>query len=82
MISSHKLTLRSRLEGIHFDVGILEDVFDLLKNAVTSMSEDEKECIVVLDEMSFEKARSFCANNQKMYGDITFIEKRGTLAST
>lgn len=44
--------LRRRLQGINFQPGILEDVFTFLKVKVKSFTESEKECFLVIDEMS------------------------------
>lgn len=44
--------LRSRLQGIDFNPGILEDVFLFLKEKVNSFNEFEKECLLIVDEVS------------------------------
>lgn len=44
--------LRRRLQGIDFNPGILKDVFSFLKEKVQSFTEHEKECFLVIDEMS------------------------------
>ena len=73
-------TLRARLEGIHFDFGLLNDVFSLLQSAVSRMAEDDKDCVIILDEMSIEKDRTYCLNNKKIFGDVTLPSKPGVLA--
>lgn len=44
--------LRSRLQGINFKPGILEDVFVFLNEKVKSFTDFEKECILLVDEIS------------------------------
>lgn len=44
--------LRKRLQGIDFNPGILNDVFTFLKEKVKSFTNSEKECVLVIDEMS------------------------------
>lgn len=44
--------LRQRLQGIDFKPGILSDVFTFLKVKVKSFTECERECFLVMDEMS------------------------------
>lgn len=44
--------LRSRLQGLNFNPGILEDVFVFLKEKVKSFTDFEKECLLLVDEMS------------------------------
>lgn len=44
--------LRRRLQGINFKPGILEDVFTFLAEKVKSFTKFEKECILLVDEIS------------------------------
>lgn len=45
-------TLRTKLRGLDFEPGILNDVFMFMKEKVKSFSEQDKECQLVIDEMS------------------------------
>lgn len=44
--------LRERFQGINFNPGILDDVFTFLKVKVQSFTESERECFLIIDEMS------------------------------
>lgn len=64
-------TQQQRLEHVHFDTGILHEIFELLRSKVASMSANDRDCGVVLDEMSIDQSLSFCNNNKKMFGNAT-----------
>lgn len=46
------VTLRTKLQGLDFEPGILNEVFMFMKEKVKSFSEQDKECQLVIDEMS------------------------------
>lgn len=64
-------TQQLHLQHLHFDAGILHEVFELLQTKVECMSPTERDCGLVLDEMSIDKSLSFCNNNKKMFGKTT-----------
>uniref|UniRef100_A0A147BJU3 Putative transposable element n=1 Tax=Ixodes ricinus TaxID=34613 RepID=A0A147BJU3_IXORI len=47
-------TLRRRLEGIKFEPGILGEVFVLLKAKVSHLREEERKCVLMIDEMAIQ----------------------------
>lgn len=65
------------LQNLHFDSGILTEVFVLLKNKVQCMSKPERDCGLVLDEMSIDQSFSYCCNNKKYFGDVTIPGQSG-----
>lgn len=49
----------------------MHEVFELLKHKVDSMSGEELDCGLILDEMSIDEAMEYCTNNQKYFGATT-----------
>lgn len=46
-------TLRRRCEGLEFQPGICDQVFEILQQRVSQFTDDrEKDCMIALDEMS------------------------------
>lgn len=46
-------TLRRRLEGIDFEPGVCEQMFDILSERVSNFTDDrERDCMLAIDEMS------------------------------
>lgn len=52
-------------------LGFLHEVFDLLQHKVKTMSTDELDCGLIIDEMSCDEAIEFCPNNSKYFGTTT-----------
>lgn len=70
-------TQQAYLQNLHFDSGILTEVFDLLDKKVQCMSTPERDCGLVLDEMSIDQSFSYCCNNKKYFGDVTIPGQTG-----
>ncbi|XP_055535083.1 uncharacterized protein LOC129724340 isoform X2 [Wyeomyia smithii] len=70
-------TQQKHLENFHFDSGILDETFTLLSSKVESMTEAERDCGLVLDEMSIDQSLSFCSNNKKFFGGVTIPTQSG-----
>lgn len=53
-------TLRRKKEGIDFEPGILEDVFDILNKQISLFKDDrEKDAVIAIDEMSIVPGEQF-----------------------
>ncbi|XP_077278932.1 uncharacterized protein LOC143906611 [Temnothorax americanus] len=65
-------TLQRTVEHIWFESGILDEVFDMLKCAVKNMSENERDCMIVADEMAIKAGLVFDPSTKKMIGNCTF----------
>lgn len=51
--------------------GILDDIFELLKFKVSGMTEAERDCGLVIDEMSIDEAEEWCGSTNKFVGKTT-----------
>lgn len=74
--------LRRRLQGINFNPGILEDVFVFLKEKVDSFTDCEKECLLVVDEVSIieGKLNQFVLHSVfRLVTVIGFVLSRGVI---
>lgn len=65
------------LKNLHFDCGILSEVFGLLEKKIQFMSTAERDCGLVLDEMSIDQSYSYCNNNKKYFGGVTIAKQAG-----
>lgn len=65
-------TLQRSVEHIQFESGILDEVFDMLKQAVKGMSENERDCMIVVDEMTIKAGLVFDPSTKKMVGKCIF----------
>lgn len=70
-------TLYRRTEKFAFEPGTLEEVFQLLDTKVKSMVEDEKKCVLTLDEMSLSVGYNYDAKSGRCYGDVTLPDHDG-----
>ena len=64
-------TLQKKLQCIHFDSGCLEEIVHLLQHKVSCMSEDDKDCVIVFDEMAIQPGITYCSNLKKYVGYTT-----------
>nr|XP_029717053.1 uncharacterized protein LOC109428116 [Aedes albopictus] len=71
-------TLQKRMEDLNFDTGILDDVIELLKLKLNTMTPEDLDCGIVFDEMSIEEARSYSVADSKFFGDVTISGPAGT----
>lgn len=72
-------TLKRRLESFKFESGISEEMFDFLKFKASKFENDtDRECGLVVDEMSITQKLVFDPSTNTMLGDITFPHKEGT----
>lgn len=70
-------TLQRRLQNLKFDCGILDEVFHFMKIKVDSLTEIEKDCMLVLDEMAITPGKIYDASMCKYFGDVTLPEHSG-----
>lgn len=74
-------TLSKREENLKFSSGILHEVINFLSIKVDAMSEDERECILAIDEVSIESGLDFDQSNNVIIGKVTFPIKSNHQAS-
>lgn len=71
-------TLRRKLESIQFEEGICDDIFKLLEDKVAQFKDvREKDCSLVLDEMSIAPGQQFDPSTQSFYGTASFCTRKG-----
>lgn len=70
-------TLQRQLFHLKFNSGILLEVFDMMKIEVPCMTIEERECVMVLDEMSIKPSEVFDPLIQRMIGYCTFPAHSG-----
>lgn len=71
-------TLRRRLENIDFKPGICEPIFDVLKQRISEFTDDrEKDCMLVLDEMSIMPGEQIDQSTMSHIGLSTLPDRFG-----
>lgn len=75
-------TLRRKKEGVNFEEGILEDVFDILKKQISLFKDDrEKDAMIAIDEMSLVPGKQFDPSTLSHIGDASMPDSSGTFLS-
>jgi hypothetical protein len=69
-LPSHRTLLRS-MQHVKFDSGILGEVFHYLGIKVASMTVEERECCLTLDEMSITAGVEFDIRSGRFIGDVS-----------
>ncbi|XP_047123382.1 uncharacterized protein LOC124806463 [Hydra vulgaris] len=69
-------TLQRRLENLKFQSSILTEVFEFMKTKVNAMKIHEKECVLILDEMSITES-DYDTSTSYYYGVVTLPEHYG-----
>ncbi|GLV37435.1 hypothetical protein CBL_10599 [Carabus blaptoides fortunei] len=65
-------TLRRRLEHLKFESGVLVEVFDFLKFKVATFKhENERDCGIILDEMSIISSSVYDTSTCNFHGNVT-----------
>lgn len=72
-----KRVLNEKLQPLKFDVGILHEVFELLAYKVPELKNDDRDCILVFDEMAIQPGKNYCTHLKKYLGDITLAGHTG-----
>lgn len=71
-------TLRRKLENIQFQEGICDDIFKLLEDKVAQFQDiRERDCSLMLDEMSIAPGQQFDPSTQSYYGTASFCTRKG-----
>lgn len=65
-------TLARKIENLKFDHGILHEMLELLKYKVTDMTFQDRDCIIMTDEMSIEEGVDYDASLKRLFGHVTF----------
>ncbi|KAH9364623.1 hypothetical protein HPB48_018598 [Haemaphysalis longicornis] len=64
-------TLRRRLQGVKFEPGIISEVFGLLQSKVPNLSKNERQCVLMLDEMAIVPKIEYDASTGSVRGYTT-----------
>lgn len=75
-----KRTLTGRIQNLKFESGVLHEVFDFLQIKVSKMTDFDKECVVIVDEMSIERGTQYDPSVKKIIGNVTFPSTTTRLA--
>ncbi|KAJ8956758.1 hypothetical protein NQ314_006632 [Rhamnusium bicolor] len=71
-------TVCRRLQGLKFAPGILYEVIEFLKIKVSNFkTEQEKDCVLIIDEMAITAAKVYDTSTWTFYGNITLPEHTG-----
>ena len=70
-------TLRRSLQNIHFESGVLLEVFEFLRVEVKSMVPEEKNCCLTLDEMSIKPTIDFDVKSGCFIGNVNLPDHEG-----
>ena len=65
------------MQHIRFESGVLSEVFSYLQVKIKSMSVEERECVLTLDEMSIKAAVEFDNRTCRFVGDVTLPQHSG-----
>lgn len=74
-------TLTGRIQNLKFKNGLLVEVINFLAIKVNKMSEFDKECVLVIDEMYIEAGTQFDRSSNKVIGKSTFPSESKSLAT-
>lgn len=64
--------LQRNIYHLKFNSGILLEMFNILKSEVPRMITEERECVMVLDEMAIKRGEVFDPSIQRIIGSCTF----------
>lgn len=70
-------SLQITLQHIHFDSNILQDVFAMLQCEITKLQPQEKDCVIIMDEMAIKAEEVLDPSTQKFIGSCTFPTHSG-----
>lgn len=70
-------TLTRHLEHIKFNSGILSEVIERLEIKVKAMKEEERDCVLLLDEMSITSKTEYDTSSGSFVGDVTLPGHKG-----
>lgn len=70
-------TLRRKLKNLKFESGISNEMFEFLKFKASNFQNNDKECGLVMDEISITPQNIYDPSTQTMLGNITFPNQKG-----
>lgn len=71
-------TVSRRLEGFKFAPGILHEVIEFLKIKIMNFKTDqEKDCVLIIDEMAITSAKVYDTSTCRFFGEVTLPEHTG-----
>lgn len=70
-------TLCERLQSLRFDSGCLDEIFDILSLKIKQLPDDDKDCVLLFDEMAIQSGTDYCPNLKKFVGNVTLPEHTG-----
>lgn len=65
-------TLARKIENLKFDHGVLHEMLELLKFKVTEMTIQDRDCVIMTDEMSLEEGSDYDPSLKRLFGNVTF----------
>ncbi|XP_018407689.1 PREDICTED: uncharacterized protein LOC108783587 [Cyphomyrmex costatus] len=72
-------TLRRKLENIKFETGVCNDIFDILQQVLQFTDNRERDCVLVMDEMSIAAGEQVDPSTKCSFGLSTLPDKHGGL---
>lgn len=77
-------TLQRKVLGLQFDAGINTQTFEFLRRKMSKLSNEEKQCAIVCDEMSITEGTQYDPNTQAIIGTntIPLAKATGTVKAT
>lgn len=70
-------TLQRRLETLKFESGISNEMFDFLQLKVSSQKNIDRECGLIIDEMSITPKHVYDTSTKTLLGNITLPYEKG-----
>lgn len=71
-------TLQRRIQHFKFQPGILHEIFDALKDKVSTMNPADRDCCLFFDEMSIKEATDFDTSTSSIIGNATLTGSSGS----
>ena len=70
-------TVQRRMQHVKLKLGVLGEVFDMLKLKAGSMSQIERDCVLTLDEMAITPSVELHMGTGKLFGNVTLPGHNG-----
>ena len=70
-------TIQQRVSHIDFDVGVLKEVFPLLKQKINILPEDQRICAMYFDEMAITSKMEYDIKSDSIIGSPTISPRKG-----
>lgn len=72
-------TLKRRFKNLKFDVGYLDEIFELIKLKVNLMDDEEKKCTLALHKVCIGDNWEYDSSNNKFLGNVALHSLRNFL---